>query len=252
MRFFALILLALSVAAPVAAQGNATTNETTNETPVANETPTNETTQPAPTEPAGPITITLETHTEGGSGYFTLEGQTAKNPRLSVQPGQQVTIVLKGTDAGVHNFCYGDAKTCTAFVTSAGDEGTLTFTAPESGSVEYFCSPHRGAGMKSTVVVGADTGAGDSGGEDTGGAISGETIDLGQYSAACAGKVAPAAAAEGIVGMPTLQDYIDACTPSDGPVARAKSGADLVIPISWGLIFVGIAGVVWVHKYYKP
>ena len=248
MRLALFALLAISLAASAAAQENTPNETTSNETALdANATQTD-----APAEPAGPLAITLETHTQGGGGYFTLEGETAKNPPIRAAPGQEVTVTIVAKDDGVHNFCFGDAKTCTPFVTSAGETQTLTFTVPESGTIEYFCSPHRGAGMKGNVVVGAagtDAG-GDAGGE--GSAISGDTIDLGQYSPACEGKVAPAQAAEGIVGMPTLQDYIDACTPQEGPVVTAKHSADLVIPISWGLIAIGIVGVVWVHKYYKP
>lgn len=246
-RLLVLALLALTFAATAAAQDNTTGNETNETAPDANATPTD-----APAEPAGPLSITLETHTQGGGGYFTFQGETAKNPTLRVEPGQEVTVTIVATDEGVHNFCFGDAKTCTSFVTAAGETQTITFRAPESGTIEYFCSPHKGAGMKGNVAVGAadvDTGD-DAGGEES--AISGETIDLGTYSPACAGKVAPAQAAEGIVGMPTLQDYIDACTPQEGPVETSKHAADLVIPISWGLIAIGIAGVVWVHKYYKP
>lgn len=253
MRLVALLFLTLALATPVAAQANETSNETaTNETP-ANESATEE----APAEEgAGPVTIELEAHTQGGSGYFTLPGETAKNPRISVKPGQQVTIVLKGTDVGFHNFCVADKDTCTDYVQAPGETGTITFTAPESGTVEYFCFPHRGAGMKGVIVVGD---APVEGGGETGGAegeITGDTIDLGTYSPDCAGKKAPASVADGVVGAPTLDDYIKACSASSSgggtTEVRAKSGADLVIPISWGLIFVGVAGVVWAHKYYKP
>lgn len=240
MRLVVLSLLAISLAASAAAQEN-TTNETTE---------TNESTPDAPAEPAGPLAITLETHTAGGGGYFTLEGQTARNPTIRAAPGQQVTVTLKGTDEGVHNFCAGPGK-CTPFVTAAGDTQTITFTAPESGTLEYYCQPHKGAGMKGTITTAAPDSGGDTGGGDEG-AISGETIDLSQYSADCQGKVAPAQAAEGIVGMPTLQDYIDACKAKTETQGKAAHPADLVIPLSWGLIALGIVGVVWVHKYYKP
>lgn len=242
-RLLVLALLSLALAPMAAAQGNETN---------ATGTDANATDPTAPEAPAGPLAITLETHTQGGGGYFTFPGESAKNPTLRVQPGQEVTLTIVATDAGVHNFCFGDAKKCTAFVTSAGETQTFTFTAPESGTVEYFCSPHRGAGMKGSVVVGgADTGGDDAGG-DEGGAISGETIDLGKYDPACAGKVAPAQAAEGIVGMPTLQDYIAACKPQTETQAVDSHPADLVIPVSWALIALGVVGVVWVHKYYKP
>lgn len=252
MRPLVLLLLALALAAPAAAQDNATANETTgNETPDGNATGGDgNATDGGPAAPAGPITLELESVTVGGSGYFRFPGEDTRNPRIVVQPGQEVTVVLKGTDDGVHNFCIGSGK-CSAFVTSAGETQTYTFTAPESGTIEYYCQPHRGAGMKGTLAVGGDAPpAGGEDGED--GVITGETIDLGQYDPACAGKQAPASVRDGVVGAPTLQDYIDACKPKSDVQVEDKSGADLVIPISWALIGLGVVGVVWVHKYYKP
>lgn len=241
MRLLALLLLALSLAASAAAQGNET-----NETPSANETA-------EPAAPAGPLELVLETHTAGSGGYFTVAGDSARNPTIRAAPGQEVRVTLRATDGGFHNFCVA-ADQCTEYVTAAGQEATLTFTAPESGTIEYYCLPHRSAGMLGTLAIGDGAAApdGDAGAGGEGGAITGDTIDLGQYDPACAGKVAPAAVAEGVVGAPTLQDYIDACSPQEGPVVVQQSGADYVIPISWALLGVGVLGVVWVHKYYKP
>ncbi|HET6404778.1 MAG TPA: plastocyanin/azurin family copper-binding protein, partial [Candidatus Thermoplasmatota archaeon] len=201
--------------------------------------------------PAGPLELTMETYTAGGGGYFTLQGQSQRNPTIRAAPGQTVIITIVGTDNGVHNICI-PPRECTAFVTAPGETQTLTFTAPESGTIEYYCAPHRAAGMRGNVAIGAPGGGdGGQGGGDEG-TITGATIDLGQYSPACQGKVAPAIVTQGIVGAPTLQDYIDACTPQEGEVEVAKHGADLVIPISWALIGLGVFGVVWVHKYYRP
>ena len=244
-RLLALLLLALSLAASAIAQDNTTAGNETNETGA------NETAPEAPAAAAGPLELVIEAHTEGSGGYFTLEGETAKNPRIRVAPGQEVRVTLRGTDNGVHNFCVGDSRSCTEYVSAPGDVQTFTFTAPESGTVEYFCAPHKGAGMRGSVAVAA---AGDDGGEAPAeeGTITGDTIDLGQHDPACEGKVAPAIVEEGIVGAPTLQDYIDACKPQAEGQTKAKHAADLVIPISWGLIGLGVVGVVWVHKYYKP
>lgn len=243
------LLVALSLPGVAIAQDTnetPTTNETSdagNETTTgseANETPDAET-------PAGPITITMTAHQEGSALYFMVEGDTRRNPTITVAPGQQVTFHLRIV-SGVHNLnVNNEAKTD---ILSAGDEATIEWTAPaEGGTVEYWCDPHRSAGMRGRVQVGAAPAPG-GGGEE--GEISGDTIDLGQYSDACQGRVAPAAAAQGIVGLPTLQDYIDACTPQEGPVEVQKHAADYVLPISWGLIGLGIAAVVWVHKSYKP
>lgn len=245
MRLLALLFLALSLATSALAQ-DTTGNETsaTNETPSTNETVANET----PDGPAGPITIEIEGYQDDAGTYFALKGGSARNPAIAVAPGQQVTFVFTAV-SGFHNLNVnnGEAKTKTI---GDGESETITWTAPaEGGRLEYACDPHKGAGMKGTIAVGAAP-APDAG--DDAGAITGDTIDLGQYDPACAGKVAPAAVAEGVVGAPTLQDYIDECTPQEGPVVVAKSGADYVIPLSWALLGVGVLGVVWVHKYYKP
>ena len=105
-----------------------------------------------PASAQGQTSFTLETRTEGGGGYFTLAGETQRNPTLNVEPGAEITVTLKGTDDGVHNFCVG--SDCSEFVTAVGEEQVFTFTAPSSGTVEYFCQPHKGAGMKGTVSAG--------------------------------------------------------------------------------------------------
>lgn len=115
-----------------------------------------------PADAQGQTSFTLETHTEGSGGYFTFAGETAHNPTLNVAPGQPITITVKGTDDGFHNICYKDSTTCATggadgYVEKAGDTITLTFTAPASGTAEYFCMPHKGAGMKGTINAGGAT-----------------------------------------------------------------------------------------------
>ncbi|HET6405235.1 MAG TPA: plastocyanin/azurin family copper-binding protein [Candidatus Thermoplasmatota archaeon] len=117
----------------------------------------------------GQTSFTLDTHTDGGGGYFTLEGESQRNPTLNVAPGEQITVTIRGTDDGVHNFCYPDTRSCSEYVQAEGETQTFTFTAPASGSGEYFCLPHRGAGMKGTLSAGGSTtnGGGSDGGNDT-------------------------------------------------------------------------------------
>lgn len=107
---------------------------------------------PAGAQETGQTTFTLETHTEGGSGYFTLEGQTAKNPTLVVPANTVITITLKGMDDGVHNMQV-DGSSGSEYVQAAGDSVTYTFTSPASGSKQYWCQPHKGAGMVGMVQV---------------------------------------------------------------------------------------------------
>jgi plastocyanin len=241
-----LLLLALALPAVASAQDNETaTNETAdaNETPGTNETPPED----EPPAPAAPITITLTAHQEGGVYYFQIEGDSARNPTLTVAPGQQVTFVVK-IASGVHNLnINNEAKSA---ILADGEE-SFQWTAPMTpGRIEYWCDPHRSAGMRGTIQVGEAPAPGGGGDE---GEITGETIDLGQYDPACAGRRAPAAAAEGIVGLPTLQDYIDGC--KGGEVVSASDAdhpVDYMLPVSWLLIGLGVVAVVWVHKYYKP
>lgn len=107
---------------------------------------------PASAQETGATSFTLETHTEGGGGYFQLEGQTARNPRLVVPASTEITVTLKGMDDGVHNIQVAGSS-ASEFVTAAGETVTYTFTSPASGTVEYWCVPHKGAGMKGTVAV---------------------------------------------------------------------------------------------------
>lgn len=107
---------------------------------------------PATAQDAGQTSFTLTTHTEGGGGYFTLEGQTAKNPTLVVPASTAITITMKGSDDGVHNIQV-DGSAASDYVQSAADSVTYTFTSPASGSKGYWCVPHKGAGMAGTVQV---------------------------------------------------------------------------------------------------
>lgn len=263
---FLVILLSLMVAlaGPAAGQddGNATNetagNETadgqgsTNET-AANETADNETTVEEET-PAGPTSLTLEAHQDGGEYYFTLEGETAKNPVLELPANTDVTITLVGV-SGVHNIQvqgFGPSD-----YVSPGETTTYVFTTPASGTLRYWCVPHEALGMQGTIRV-----MGDGGGQapPTGAPVgespdvSGPSVDLGALGyPQCAGFMIPASSAEGEVGGPTVEDYVQVCE-TGGSVQgeRASSGADYVIPISFALIGLGVVAVVWVHRSYRP
>ena len=257
------LLLGFALLAGTAlAQNETTTNDSavTNETPATTETPVANGTDGGGAEPAAPqpVSLVLTGHGEGGSFFFRLEDQAAKNPRITVAPGAEVTITLKTVTGGVHNFCT-DAtgtKTCTKIV-SEGDEDTITFTAPTTpGTFEYWCDPHRGSGMKGTLVV-AEGGASDGGGASGGGEgeeFAGETVDLGDLGYAdCAGTKIPAASADQAVGGPTVNDYVQKCRTGDAPPpGRPTHPADYVIPGSIALIGLGVLGVVWVARAYRP
>lgn len=258
MRLLLLVILALALPTAAAQEGNAT--QTGNETQVttdANETATNESGETPPggaLEEAGPVEYVLEGVQEGSSTFYRLASTGEKNPTLTAQAGQQVTIRLKVV-SGFHNV-HVEGQTPTPVV-GPDEEVSVTFTAPESGAIQYFCDPHKSNGMIGRVSVGGGAAPG-GGGEEGGAEIVGDSVDLGDYDAACAGTKVPASAAEGETGGPTLADYIQRCkalAAGEDPTAeppRPKHAVDYVIRGSFLLIGLGVLGVVWVHKYYKP
>lgn len=253
MRALLFLVLLTILVAPAHAQGNTTneTNATSTNATSANATATNETaTNATPPAPAGPITIELEAVQDGGSTFFQDPKTHEHNPTIVVQPGQHVTFHVKAV-AGTHNFHVASGPK-TKFI-SDGDDDTIEWDAPTTpGVVGYWCDPHKSNGMQGKIQVGAA--AAPSGSSGSAGSINGDTIDLSKQSPACSGQVAPAIVTQGVAGAPTLNDYVQKCGQTAGSAgpARPASGADYVIPISWGLIALGIVGVVWVHKFYKP
>jgi hypothetical protein len=64
----------------------------------------------------------------------------------------------------------------------------------------------------------------------------------------------PAPAADKLVGGPTIADYQKRCDEGGATAegVQLPSNADYVIPVSLGVIVLGVVGVVWVHKFYSP
>lgn len=249
------ILLGLALALPMAA------GQGTDEPPVngsTNESGTTGANETAPeATPAGPVSIVLTGHGEGGAFFFALEGESKRNPTLTVAPGSEVTVTLKTVSGAVHNFCTdaSGTKTCTKLV-SEGDEASITFTVPdEPGSFEYWCDPHRSSKMIGRLVVGTAPSPGGGASSGSGEEFAGETVDLGDLGyPECAGTKVPRATADRTVGGPTINDYVERCHAGGETVTqtRAKHAADYVIPGSIVLIALGIVGVVWAHRAYKP
>lgn len=226
--------------------GNATATDGNETAAGGNET--------APDAPAAPQEITLKVvgYQEGSAFYFTVEGYEGRNPTLSLPAGAKVTVLLTSA-SGFHNIQV-TGSPASPFVDESSGEITYTFTVPESGSITYWCVPHRGSGMQGTIRVQSAGGA-PAEGEGDSDSITGETVDLGQFDPACAGTKIPAAVAQNVVGGPTVADYIAKCKAAGGGEVQEVDNshpADLVIPGSFLLIALGIVGVVWVHKYYKP
>lgn len=256
-----LVALALAAAPALAQEGNAPdTNATTGEAPQGGD---GNATGEAPAE-EGPksVSFTLVGINQGGDWKWALEGETRANPPLVVPPGAQVTIIIKQiaeSDGTPHNLQVTTAeKPTTPNIVSTGDTQTLTFTAPTTaGTLSYVCLIHASS-MKGVITIrteGAPAGGGGGGEWEE---FDGATVPLGSVAAGvpseCADRPVPAVVAENVIGAPVASDYVQRCVdPNAGDsVEVPPHGADLVIPLSWGLIALGVVGVVWVHKFYKP
>jgi len=92
--------------------------------------------------------VTIEVGTEGNGGNFAFSP-----PAVHVDNG--ATVVWEWTgEGGSHNV----VNEGEAFESELTGEAGFTFeqTVEEDGIFNYFCSPHRGNGMKGAIVVGSD------------------------------------------------------------------------------------------------
>lgn len=93
----------------------------------------------------GKSEVTVEVGVEANGGYFGF-GPAA----VRVSPGTKV--VWKWTGKGSsHNVVAKDGSFSSELVTEAGYTYSQTFS--ESGTVKYYCEPHKTLGMKGVVVV---------------------------------------------------------------------------------------------------
>ncbi len=78
------------------------------------------------------------------------------NPTLNVPENAEVTVTLENGDAMEHDFVIGDLGLKTDSVFNIGQTTSITFTANEVGSYDYWCSipGHRQIGMEGLFVVG--------------------------------------------------------------------------------------------------
>lgn len=90
------------------------------------------------------------------------------NPELVVPAGAEITVLVKNDaeQQGVHSLQVGDQE-ASGLIENAGDEVTYTFTAPETGSVEYTCPFHPSTMTGTVRVAGSEpaNGGGSDGGE---------------------------------------------------------------------------------------
>lgn len=105
--------------------------------------------------------VTVEVGVQANGGAFGF-GPAA----VQVDPG--TTVVWEWTGEGVpHNVVDEAGDFESELISEAGFTYEQTFDA--AGVVKYFCTPHRGLGMKGVVVVGDLPDAGGGGGENGGG-----------------------------------------------------------------------------------
>lgn len=94
-----------------------------------------------------------------GQDYvWYLEGQTVRNPTLTVPAGETITIVAsKGdTEEGIpHNIKVGN-NDASDFFDQIGASVTYTFKAPSSGTLQYLCEVHATTQKGTIKVAGGD------------------------------------------------------------------------------------------------
>jgi plastocyanin len=108
---------------------------------------------------------------EGGDGgdsaaggiEITAEGIAYDKTSFEVEPGSEVEVTLTNNDETEHTFSIEDPAV--EVEAEGGETASGTFTAPEEGTLEFFCEYHPDQ-MRGEVTVGG-TAAGDSGSDDT-------------------------------------------------------------------------------------
>jgi nitrite reductase (NO-forming) len=124
-------------------------------------------TPPAP-KPASPMAMmthsipntifTLKTGIAQGKMVYVGKGGDIEgkvNPALTAQEGDIVQITIINGEGEVHDLSVPDMHVSSQRVNGPGASSTLTFTAGNIGSFEYFCTidGHRQAGMQGVIKV---------------------------------------------------------------------------------------------------
>jgi heme/copper-type cytochrome/quinol oxidase subunit 2 len=103
---------------------------------------TAETSAPVNTDTSTSKTVSLE----AGSFYY-------KPNAIRVKQGDTITITMKSADM-MHDFNI-DELNVKMPITKAGETGTVTFTATQKGTFEFYCSVgnHKAQGQVGTLIV---------------------------------------------------------------------------------------------------
>ncbi|HVL87281.1 MAG TPA: plastocyanin/azurin family copper-binding protein, partial [Candidatus Thermoplasmatota archaeon] len=85
--------------------------------------------------------------------------------RITIAPGDNLTITFENPDDQPHNWCVriGGTAHCAPGpelhrTINTGQTATVTINNIPAGQYRYFCNPHDGAGMEGQLVVQADGG----------------------------------------------------------------------------------------------
>jgi plastocyanin len=105
----------------------------------------------------------------GGSGSGTPLTVTAADFRfsptqLSAQPGETITVTLQNQGKTEHSFTLDSGNG--SVDADPGESKTLTFTAPQSGTLSFHCKYHP-TQMKGTITVGGSGAGGSSSSSST-------------------------------------------------------------------------------------
>jgi plastocyanin len=99
---------------------------------------------------------------DGGGSQLEVSAQDFQfSPNsLSVDPGEEVTIVFSNEGEAPHTFTAPDIDADVRLDPGGSEE--ISFTAPDSGSIDWMCTIH--TQMTGTIAVGGGEGAGSGGG----------------------------------------------------------------------------------------
>ncbi|HEX2022157.1 MAG TPA: hypothetical protein VHH36_05550 [Candidatus Thermoplasmatota archaeon] len=247
-----LLVLVLMAGAAYAQNDSASTNGTTNATANATMQEGNATGDGDAQAPAGPQTVRFVLIGHESPTQWEVEGMAGRNPMLTVPAGAEIVFTVRQApgETTPHNLQVGSGPVSKESVTNPGDEFEYAYKAPESGTFRYVCQIH-GSAMAGTIRV--QSASEPQPGGDAEETINGETVSLKQIAAdAACDREIPAIVTRQVVGGPTVADYAAGCVQTTGDEKPAAHPADLVLPLTWGAIALGVVGLVWVHKSYKP
>ena len=99
------------------------------------------------------ITLVTKGMTFFEFGIRSSEFGVEANPSIFFKPGEKVRIIIRNEDPGIlHDFVVEGLEIRLPQPLRFGESETLTFTAPEEGKIEYYCSEHPKM-MRGEIVI---------------------------------------------------------------------------------------------------